>query len=170
LAFAPAAPPLLDAPASDNDDVAALPSVAPAPSAGAATASGPAPEQRTILIQVDPPAANVFIAGQRIGSDLVNVELAPGEHKRATIRLAGYRTRVLDIDGELDFIHVTLVPIPRVKNRPRRSPDSAASADAESKAPSRDLAGEEPDGAVGPSDEKSVPAAVSADAAAAYPE
>jgi hypothetical protein len=172
LAFAPAAPPLLDAPASENDDVAAAAPIVPAPSAGADKAPGPAPaaEERPILIQVEPPAANVFIAGQRIGSDLVNVELTPGEHKRATISLAGYRTRVLEIDGELDFIHVTLVPTPRVKNHPRRSAAPAASADAESKAPSENLAAEEPDGAVGASDEKPADAAVSADAAVAYPE
>jgi hypothetical protein len=128
-AIAASAPPLLDAPDPPIEPIAATSPIVPIVPAPRAGADSPAPiaERRPILVQVDPPSAEIFVDGKRLGNDLVNVELSPGQHKRATIKLPGYRSRAIELDGTTDFIHVTLVPIPRAKAHSRAPGDSAPS-------------------------------------------
>jgi hypothetical protein len=124
----PPAPPFLEAPASATETLSVVSPIVPAALPAADSASPASPERRPILVQVDPPAAAVTVDGQRLGTDLVNVELATGEHKRATIALRGYRTRVVELDSSADFVQVTLVPTSRAKARSQQAAESGVDA------------------------------------------
>ncbi|MGC4093086.1 MAG: hypothetical protein QM756_35400 [Polyangiaceae bacterium] len=113
--------------------VAQPPAAAPAPAPAPAPVVEAAPplldppldvaaptDPRRVMLEIDPPGATVFIRGQRVGNDLVNVELGPDHHERATITLPGYTTRSIDLDGSESFVHVVLKrrPAPRAQPRP----------------------------------------------------
>ncbi|MFZ5897039.1 MAG: hypothetical protein ACOY0T_38630 [Myxococcota bacterium] len=97
----------------------------------------PASTARRVLLEIEPPGATVFVRGQRLGNDLVNVELG-AQHERATITLAGYRTRVVDLDGSAEFVHVTLEPLPRARTRAERASRPAPVPTEEAEATSED--------------------------------
>lgn len=106
-------PPLEVAVAETADAPLPEPETPPTDSENAAAESRAAAR---VLLQVEPAGASVFVNGQRIGSDLVHVDLEERKSERATVTLAGHRTRVVDIDGSVKFLHVRLDAIPR----PRR--------------------------------------------------
>jgi hypothetical protein len=88
--------------------------VAPPPAPeNSAAASVPKGASRLVTVKTVPAGAVIFQAGKRLGTGVVELEMAPKTKRRLTALLDGHRPVNFTVDGSRDAVTVMLKPMPR---------------------------------------------------------
>jgi serine/threonine-protein kinase len=106
-----------------------------------------APATRSIVVDSEPPRAEIWRGGERIATAPATIDLVTGETGRLELRLAGHETATLDLATAGPVQTVTLVPERRaaVRRTPERGrPEATATTIAPPETPPRTTAPTDP--------------------------
>jgi hypothetical protein len=80
---------------------------------------------KSVEVHVSPANAQIVAGAERLGEGTVTVQLAPGEKKVLAVRLAGYRTRKVVIDGSKAVVKMELTADTPVEAPTPKAPPAA---------------------------------------------